>query len=67
MSHYNYDQKDSNEDEIRTDEDRIIDTLIASGTSNLYEDMDFLPLRQSLYFKENVIPEYDDEVSQNIE
>ena len=60
-------QKDGQFDDIRTDEDRIIDTIIASGVDNLFEDMDFLPLRQSLYFKETIVPEYDDEISQNLE
>jgi hypothetical protein len=51
----------------RTDEDRIIEALVVEGKQALYEDIDFLPLRQSLYNVENVIPDYDDEVSQSIE
>ena len=51
----------------RTDEDRIIEALVVEGKQALYEDVDFLPLRQSLYNVENVVPEYDDEISQNIE
>jgi hypothetical protein len=51
----------------RTDEDRIIEALVVEGKRALYEDIDFLPLRQSLYNIENVVPEYDDEVSPSIE
>ena len=51
----------------RTDEDRIIEALVVEGKQALYEDIDFLPLRQSLYNVENVVPEYDDEISQSIE
>jgi hypothetical protein len=51
----------------RTDEDRIIEALVVEGKQGLYEDIDFLPLRQSLYNVENVIPDYDDEISQSIE
>lgn len=54
-------------DDYRTDEDRIIESLVVEGKDALYEDIDFLPLRQSLYNVENVVPDYDDEVSQNIE
>lgn len=54
-------------DDQRTDEDRIIETLIIDGAKKLYEDMDFLPTRQSLYNAENVIPEYDDEIASKIE
>ncbi len=54
------------EDE-RTDEDRIIEALVVEGKQALYEDIDFLPLRQSLYNVENVVPEYDDEISPSIE
>lgn len=51
----------------RTDEDRIIEALVVEGKHALYEDIDFLPLRQSLYNVENVVPVYDDEISQSIE
>jgi hypothetical protein len=54
-------------EEQRTDEDRIIENIILEGENALYEDLDFLPTRQSLYIVENVIPEYDDEISQKIE
>jgi hypothetical protein len=51
----------------RTDEDRIIEALAVEGRQALYEDIDFLPLRQSLYNVENIVPVYDDEISQSIE
>ena len=51
----------------RTDEDRIIESIILEGNQGLFEDVDFLPSRQSLYNVENVVPEYDDEVSQKIQ
>jgi hypothetical protein len=51
----------------RTDEDRIIENLILEGKQALYEDVDFLPSRQSLYNVDNVIPDYDDELFQKIE
>jgi hypothetical protein len=54
------------EDE-RTDEDRIIESIIVEGNGAMFDDADFLPARQSLYNVENVIPEYDDEASQRIE
>lgn len=55
------------EEDSRTDEDRIIESLIIEGNQSLYEDMDFLPSRQSLYNNETVIPEYDDELFDRIE
>ena len=55
------------DDEERTDEDRIIEAIVLEGKESLYEDIDFLPLRQSLYNTENVIPEYDDDHAQRIE
>lgn len=51
----------------RTDEDRIIENLVLEGRGALYEDVDFLPSRQSLYNVENVIPDYDDNLFQRIE
>ena len=54
------------EDE-RTDEDRIIENLVLEGKQALYEDIDFLPSRQSLYNDEGLIPDYDDELFQKIE
>lgn len=48
--------------EPRSDEEKIIEGLILEGLRKQYEDLDFLPIRQSLYNIENVIPEYDDEV-----
>ena len=52
----------------RTDEDRIIETLLIDTTSqaNTYDDVDFLPVRQSLYNVPTVTPEYDDEISPQI-
>lgn len=52
--------------EERTEEDHIIETLIVNGNKKLYEDLDFLPTRQSLYNTEKYIPEYDDDVAQRI-
>lgn len=54
------------EPEERTEEDRIIDHLIIEGKDDLYSDLDFIPARQSLYNSEKMIPEYDDEVFQQI-
>eukprot|EP01038_Epipyxis_sp_PR26KG_P006934 gene6934-9488_t len=53
--------------EDQTDEDRIIENILIEGTGDLFEDIDFLPSRQSLYNNETVIPEYDDEIFQRIE
>lgn len=53
-------------EEDRTEEDRIIDNMIIDGIDKLYEDLDFIPARQSLYNSEKMIPEYDDEVFQQI-
>ena len=49
----------------RTDEDRIIEALVIDGssTSNVYDDVDFLPSRQSLYVIQKNTPDYDDETS----
>lgn len=54
--------------EMRTDEDRIIETLFIDGNNvaNTYDDVDFLPVRQSLYNVQTVTPEYDDEISPQI-
>lgn len=54
-------------EEEKSDEDRIIEALVLEGRDGLYEDIDFLPLRQSLYNSENIIPEYDDEIGQHIQ
>ena len=53
-------------EEDRTEEDRIIDNMVIDGIDKLYEDLDFIPARQSLYNSEKMIPEYDDEVFQQI-
>lgn len=52
--------------EERNDEERIIENMLLDGRTALYEDLDFLPTRQSLYNSEKMIPEYDDEVFQRI-
>jgi hypothetical protein len=54
------------DDDQRNDEDRIIESLVLEGKQRLYEDLDFLPTRQSLYMSEKQIPEYDDEVFQSV-
>ena len=51
--------------DFKTDEDRIIEALLidsAAGT-NVYDDVDFLPVRQSLYAVQKNTPEYDDETA----
>ena len=53
--------------EEKSDEDRIIDALIIEGRNALYEDIDFLPLKQSLYNSEVTIPAYDDNSGHLIE
>ncbi len=55
------------EELIRTEEDRIIDNIILENTSTFYDDLDFIPARQSLYNSEKVIPDYDDELFQHIQ
>lgn len=50
----------------RTDEDRVIEQLVIEGTSRLYEDSDFMPIRQSLYNVKTVIPDYDLDYAQSI-
>lgn len=57
---------DSLGSEVRSEEDKIIETLHVEGLRRLYDDSDFLPIRQSLYNVENVIAMYDDEISQSI-
>lgn len=48
----------------RTEEDKIIETIVLEGKSRMYEDLDFLPIRQSLYNVQTIIPDYDLENSQ---
>jgi hypothetical protein len=55
------------EEEYRNEEDRIIENLVLDGQKALYDDLDFLPARQSLYNAEKAIPEYDDEIFQHIQ
>lgn len=49
-------------EEYRTEEDKIIETMVIEGNHKQYDDNDFLPIRQSLYSVHTIIPEYDDEV-----
>lgn len=55
------------EEEYRSEEDRIIENIVLDGQRALYDDLDFLPARQSLYHSEKAIPEYDDEIFQHIQ
>ena len=50
------------EEEDRSDEDKIIEILKIEGMVRLYEDLDFLPVRQSLYEIEDICPSYDTDV-----
>ena len=52
----------------RTDEDRVIETLLidSSNSAGSYDDVDFLPVRHSLYNVQTITPEYDDEISPHI-
>lgn len=50
-------------DEHRTEEDKIIEAIVIEGKERMYEDGDFLPIRQSLYNIHTITPEYDDTVS----
>ena len=43
----------------RTDEDRIRVVLVIEGQNRLYEDSDFMPVKQSLYMHEELVPDYD--------
>lgn len=54
--------------EERTDEDRVIETLLidSSNSAGSYDDVDFLPVRHSLYNVQTITPEYDDEISPQI-
>ena len=51
----------------RTDEDRIIESLVIAGVNTVYQDYDFLPVRNSLYNIENFVPEYDEDVGPTIQ
>eukprot|EP01041_Mallomonas_annulata_P009253 gene9253-19209_t len=53
------------DNDMRTEEDKIIEILQIEGGS-LYEDMDFIPGRQSLYDVEDIIPPYDEELVNHI-
>jgi len=52
--------------EARNDEDRIIEILRIEGMLRLYEDLDFLPVRQSLYEIEDIAPNYDEIICHTI-
>ncbi len=51
--------------DANTEEDKIIEILQIEG-GNIYEDMDFIPGRQSLYEDEDNIPTYDEDVVNQI-
>jgi hypothetical protein len=56
-----------NEDiEETNEEDKIIESIILEGNNKIFDDTDFLPIRQSLYSIHTVIPEYDDEIFHRI-
>eukprot|EP00981_Chlorochromonas_danica_P009924 scaffold2913_cov181-Ochromonas_danica.AAC.18 len=59
-------QEEEHKEEFRNDEERIIENMVLDGRTDLYEDLDFLPTRQSLYNSEKLIPEYDDEIFQRV-
>lgn len=48
-----------NSEGFSSDEDRIINNIIVEGNGRLFDDTDFLPIRQSLYTNVSDIPEYD--------
>jgi hypothetical protein len=52
--------------ESQTDEEKIITTLMIEGSRSLYDDSDFLPIRQSLYNYESIVPLYDDDIGASI-
>lgn len=54
--------------ETLTDEDRIIENLSRDESNMIrhYEDLDFKPMRQTLYNVPTVTPEYDDEIFPHI-
>jgi len=45
--------------EERTAEDKVIESIIIEDKQRLYDDQDFMPIRQSLYIVHNQIPEWD--------
>ena len=53
-------------EEARMEEDRVIEIIKIEGGLRQYEDVDFLPIRQSLYEIEDIPPSYDEEASNNI-
>ena len=52
----------ANNQDDRTDEDRIREVLVIEGQNRQYEDSDFMPVKQSLYMHEDNLPEYDENV-----
>jgi len=52
--------------EERTDEDKIIEILRIEGMVRQYDDLDFLPVKQSLYEEEEALGEYDSEISSSM-
>ena len=52
--------------EERTEEDRIIEIIKIEGGLRIFEDSDFLPIRQSLYEIEDIPGSYDEEISHTI-
>ena len=53
-------------DELRTEEDKIIEIIKIEANNTPYEDSDFIPNQQSLYETEGFVPFYDNEVAKNI-
>jgi hypothetical protein len=51
----------------KSDEQIIIDSILSDGNQKLFDDTDFLPIRQSLYTNPAEIPEYDGDVFHRIQ
>jgi len=47
------------DDNIRTAEDKVIEGIVIEDKQRLYDDKDFMPIRQSLYTVPSQIPEWD--------
>ncbi len=52
--------------DLRSDEDKIVDALVIEDSGRLFDDTDFLPVRNSLYVNPTQIPEYDGDVFHRI-
>jgi hypothetical protein len=50
----------------QSDEERVVSSLKPHNGSKIFDDMDFLPIRQSLYSNPANVPEYDCEVFHRI-